>query len=363
MTRFPAIQTEIRPLIFWEGFPPCGLLTQDLVRYYGDRLCLLGTRAAVPFEGLEDLLGRRIDWLESPNDIWERREEFASCNVIVHTGWAHPGWLKFDRWARRRGAKVVVAVDNCWKGNLRQWIGAAWFRLYLRSHFDAALVPGHSATRLMRFFGMPRDKIFTGYYGAHEAIYHPGPPLSQRRAEFLFVGQLIHRKGVDVLLEAFKRYREGGGTWNLRIMGAGPLAERCTGNGIVFEGFGQARYVAQRMAEARCLILPSREDHWGTVVCEAMACGTPVIASRWVGASEDLIRTGVNGWVFNKMMPESLADGMRQVSNWSTEAMENAQRCCVGLASGYGAASYAAVHQTLIKLLRPQSAIADCGAS
>lgn len=356
MTIVPTIEKEIRPLIFWEGFPPCGLLTQEVVRHYGDRLRLLGTRAAVPFEGLEELLGRQIDWLDNPNDIWERREEFADRNFIVHTGWAHPGWLKFDRWARRRGAKVVVAVDNCWKGNLRQWFGAVWFRLYLRSHFDAALVPGHSATRLMRFLGMPKDRIFTGYYGAHEAIYQPGPPLPQRRAEFLYVGQLIHRKGVDVLVEAFRRYREAGGTWNLRIIGSGPLQDRCTGEGVIFEGFGQARHVAQRMTEARCFILPSREDHWGTVVCEAMACGTPVIASRWVGAAEDLIRTGINGWVFNDMTPEALAGGMWQVSNWSPEAMQNAQRCCSGLAGGYGAASYAAAHHTLIKLLRPSQA-------
>lgn len=349
-TMRPSIEAGIRPLIFWEGFPPCGLLTQEVVRHYGDGLCLLGTRAAVPFEGLEELLGRQIDWLNNPNDIWERREEFADRNFIVHTGWAHPGWLKFDRWARQRGAKVVVAVDNSWKGNLRQWTGAAWFRLHLRSHFDAAIVPGRSATRLMRFLGMPADRIFTGYYGAHEAIYRLGQPLSERRAEFLYVGQLIYRKGVDVLIEAFRRYREGGGTWNLRIIGSGPLKDRCTGDGVIFEGFGQARHVAQRMAEARCFILPSREDHWGTVVCEAMACGTPVIASRWVGAAEDLIRSGINGWVFNEMTPVALAQAMEAVSSWGPEQQQNAQRTATGLANGYGAGSYYAAFSALTRL-------------
>jgi glycosyltransferase involved in cell wall biosynthesis len=165
----------------------------------------------------------------------------------------------------------------------------------------------------------------------------------------------IERKGVDVLIEAFRRYRENGGTWNLRIIGSGPLMERCTGKGVILEGFCQARNVAQRMTEARCLILPSREDHWGTVVCEAMACGTPVIASRWVGAAEDLIRTGINGWVFNDMTPEALANGMWQVSRWSPAVMQNAQRCCRGLACGYGAASYSAAYHTLVKLLLPYS--------
>ncbi len=145
------VTQDLRPLIFWEGFPPCGLLTKQVADLFGDQLVILGTRAAVPFEGLEDLLGHPIQWLEKPDDIWERRHEFADRNFIIHTGWAHKGWLRFDRWMRQRGAKVVVAVDNCFKSNLRQALGAVWFRIWLRQHFDAAFVPGHSATTLMRF--------------------------------------------------------------------------------------------------------------------------------------------------------------------------------------------------------------------
>ncbi len=338
---------EIRPLIFWEGFPPCGLLTQVVAEQYGVRLKLLGTRAAVPFEGLEELLGHSIDWLEKPDDIWERREEFADRNFIIHTGWSHPGWLRFDRWMKSRGATVVVAVDNSWKGSLRQYAGAVWFRLWLRRHFDAAIVPGRSAIKLLRFLGFSQNRIFTGYYGAHESIYKPGPALSERRAEFLYVGQLIHRKGVDILLAAFKEYRLNGGTWDLRIIGSGPLQADCEGEGITFEGFGQARHVAQRMAEARCFILPSREDHWGTVVCESMACGTPVIASRWVGASEDLIRNGINGWVFDEMTSSVLTRCMFSMSQMTESSLKNAQVTSLGLASGYRASSYAAVFDYL----------------
>jgi glycosyltransferase involved in cell wall biosynthesis len=342
---------NVKPLIFWEGFPPCGLLTQKVAEQYGDSLKLLGTRAAVPFEGLEELLGHKIDWLEKPDDIWERREEFADRNFIIHTGWNHPGWLKFDRWMKSRGAAVVVAVDNNWKGSWRQYAGAIWFRLWLRRHFDAAIVPGRSASKLLRFFGMSHDRIFTGYYGAHESVYKPGLPLPARRAEFLYVGQLIHRKGIDVLLDAFGEYRLKGGTWDLRIIGSGPMKSDCQGDGIIFEGFGQARHVAQRMSEARCFILPSREDHWGTVVCEAMACGTPVIASRWVGASEDLIRNGINGWVFDEMIPSVLTRCMLNMSQMSESSLLNAQVTSLGVAKGYSASSYASVFSYLTDVL------------
>jgi glycosyltransferase involved in cell wall biosynthesis len=339
----------IKPLIFWEGFPPCGLLTKQVAQLYGDDLKLLGTKATVPFKGLEQLLGRSIDWMENPNDIWDRREEFADRNLIVHTGWAHPGWLKFDRWIKKRGAKVVVAVDNNWKGTLRQYLGSIWFRLWLKRHFDAALVPGRSASELMQFLGMPANRIFTGYYGAYEHMYKPGKRLKDRRSEFLFVGQLIHRKGVDILLEAYKKYRSNGGVWDLRILGSGPFEKDCKGDGIVFEGFGQVDLVSLRMQEARCLILPSREDHWGTVVCEAMASGMPVIASRWVGASEDLIRNGMNGYIFEDMTSGSLERCMQSVSQWSTNVLDNAEQTSIGVAAGYTSGGYLASHSAIVE--------------
>lgn len=337
---------ELRPLIFWEGFPPCGLMIKQVADMFGDRLVVLGTRPAVPFEGLEAILGHRIEWLNHPDDIWERREEFSDRNFIVHTGWAHKGWLKFDRWMKKRGARVVVTVDNQFKGNPRQILGAFWFRLWLRRHFDAALVPGRSATRLLKFLGMPADRIFTGYYGACEDIYKLGSPLPQRRKEFLFVGQLIERKGIDVLLQAFRIYRDGGGDWDLRIIGSGPLKRLCEGDGVVFEGFAQARVVAERMREARCFILPSREDHWPTAVCEAMASGMAVITSRWVGSAEDLVRNGINGWTVTKMLPSELHSALALVGNWSDANLSNAQEVSAGLAAGYRSGTYLAAFQS-----------------
>lgn len=342
-------------MIFWEGFPPCGLMTKQVADLFGDQLVLLGTRAAVPFEGLENLLDHPIQWLEKPNDIWERRHEFADRNFIIHTGWAHKGWLRFDRWMRQRGAKVVVAVDNNYKSNLRQKLGAVWFRLWLRQHFDAALVPGHSASRLMRFLGVPVDRIFTGYYGAYENIYTPGPSVLERPQEFLFVGQLIPRKGVDILLEAFNLYKQSGGNWTLRILGSGTMKEQCQGDGIIFEGFSQAKNTAQRMQEARCLVLPSREDHWGTVVCEAAASGCLLITSSEVGASADLVRSGINGLVFHTMSGASLAQALHHVANWDSTKLEHAQRVSLGLAQGYTSAAYGAVFQTMVSILHAKS--------
>jgi glycosyltransferase involved in cell wall biosynthesis len=48
--------------------------------------------------------------------------------------------------------------------------------------------------------------------------------------------------------------------------------------------------------KASVFVLPSYMDSWGQVVCEAMACGTPVIVSQNTG-SKDVVEDGENGFI------------------------------------------------------------------
>jgi glycosyltransferase involved in cell wall biosynthesis len=174
---------------------------------------------------------------------------------------------------KHQNAKIVAMVDNRYRGNLRQYLGAIWFRLYLKKYFDAVLVPGKSGQKLMKFLGMDPSRIYTGLYGAYEGIFNETNPIEIRNKEFLFVGQLIERKSVDVLIDAFKAYRQAGGAWHLRLVGDGPLKDICTGDGIILESFTEPKEIARKMNQARVLVLVSRDDNWGTVVCEGAACG------------------------------------------------------------------------------------------
>jgi glycosyltransferase involved in cell wall biosynthesis len=60
-------------------------------------------------------------------------------------------------------------------------------------------------------------------------------------------------------------------------------------------------------AAADLFVLPSRREPWGLVVNEAMASGLPVVATRNVGAAQDLIIDGQNGYVSPENDPEALA--------------------------------------------------------
>src|SRR5262249_43938797 len=79
---------------------------------------------------------------------------------------------------------------------------------------------------------------------------------------------------------------------------------------IRFLGWVSAEEVkAQLYNAADCLVLPSRREGFPTVVGEAMACGTPVLASR-VGGVAELVVPGVTGWLVEPGDDAALAAGL-----------------------------------------------------
>ncbi len=332
---------KIKPIVFWEGFPACGLLLTQVIKHFKGNIIITATKPVVPFENLEKILSHEIIWLDNPNDIYDRKDEFDDRNFVMHTAWAHKGWLQYDNFIKtKNGAKVIVVVDNHFKNNLRQKVGAIYFRLFLNKYFDAAFVPGREGQKLMKFLGMPEDKIYVGNYGAYEEIYKDTNPIEQRENEFLYVGQLNIRKSVDILMDAFSTYRKNGGSWNLRILGSGELKNICNGDGVIFEGFTQPHKVVEKMNNAKVFLLISREDHWGTVVCEAAACGMNLITTKTVGATVDIVRNNINGVVLDKISSNSLVDAFNYYEQLDTELLVNGSKVSKGIAKGYDSFAY-----------------------
>jgi glycosyltransferase involved in cell wall biosynthesis len=121
----------------------------------------------------------------------------------------------------------------------------------------------------------------------------------------LFVGRLVEKKGVDVLLEAVAEVP----AVHLTVIGDGPLRgdleRRAEGLGlgerVAFLGQQPSDEVMRHLARALALVVPSTVasdgDQEGTpvILLEAMAAGTPIIASRLGGIAEQVVHaeTGV----------------------------------------------------------------------
>jgi glycosyltransferase involved in cell wall biosynthesis len=185
-----------------------------------------------------------------------------------------------------------------------------------------------------------------------------GPAAGGSEAEFrfLFCGAAIRRKGFDLLLDAFARVRRSAPGARLRVVG--PTGEAAAGlaagdgAGISLVGPVGQRELAAELRRADCLVLPSRNDSYGMVVPEALACGLPVLISDMVGAKV-LVEPGRNGWIVAAGDAAPLAEQMIWCARHAA-AVRGMRAECRRSAE---AATWPAYHQRLATLLRSVLAV------
>jgi glycosyltransferase involved in cell wall biosynthesis len=131
--------------------------------------------------------------------------------------------------------------------------------------------------------------------------------VDQEKVKFIFIGQVIARKGLIYLLEASKLLIDRGiSGFEIVIVGDGEerqkLEEYCNLSGlnshILWVGRVDYDQLGKVLAESDVFVFPTLEDTWGMVVLEAMLLGKPVICSKYAGSSE-LIVDGENGYCFD----------------------------------------------------------------
>jgi glycosyltransferase involved in cell wall biosynthesis len=97
---------------------------------------------------------------------------------------------------------------------------------------------------------------------------------------------------------------------------------------VIFAGFRQVEELPFFYAGAGAFIHPALAEPWGLVINEAMASGLPILSSNNVGAAEELVQGGVNGFSFDPENVDELAGLMGRVAGMSPE-----ERVAMGEAS------------------------------
>ena len=302
-----------------------------------EKVVIVATCPKVPIRGMEAVCGCPLQWVDF-DEKRTLREILGEvpCAAIV-SGWFSP---LFNRWrdeVRVQGGNVAAMCDNNWMGwSFREFAKAIRFRLLFRNKYDGFFAPGASGVKLLRFYGVNREKIATGLYSADATTFHDGKPLSEREKKIIYVGQFIERKNVRRLVQAFARANVP--SWSLDLYGSGPLKDELlelastlnsqlsTLNSCIgVHDFVQPEQLAGLYQSARLFCLPSLWEHWGLVVHEAVLSGCPLLLSRQIGAADDLLVEGKNGWTFDQYCVDDMARVLKRAMELDGAALSAMQ--------------------------------------
>jgi glycosyltransferase involved in cell wall biosynthesis len=143
------------------------------------------------------------------------------------------------------------------------------------------------------------------------------------RRRIIFSGRLTRVKRPDLVVEAFLKLAERRPEWDLLLLGEGELRtsleQRIPAElrgRVVFTGFvNDQETVSALYRSADVLVLPSDFEPWALVINEAAAAGLAIVATDRVGAAAELVRDGVNGFIFPAGDVQKLTERLLEVTH------------------------------------------------
>lgn len=169
--------------------------------------------------------------------------------------------------------------------------------------------------QIIQHYGFPAERLHVVHYGIDCERFSPvvrGNRIGERFV-LLYVGSGFERKGLGYCLRALARLPK---SVDLIVVGNGRFAPYKNlagklGVGDQVKYLGTSARIEEVYASADLLVHPAIYEPFGLVCLEAMACGLPVVTSRFTGAAETLT-PGVDGTVVDDPSDtESLADAIR----------------------------------------------------
>jgi glycosyltransferase involved in cell wall biosynthesis len=220
------------------------------------------------------------------------------------------------------GVPVIATCHHTWWQQSRYIRKQFWKRLFTpfekRTYTLANKIicdAEDSKSVLINKYGIRSKKIVVIPIGVDQKQFFPLNEVKSIPNSLLFIGRLDKRKGIDFLIQAMPYVvRENPGA-KLYIGGTGKrqnrlqryVTARNLDKNVEFLGFIPEERLNHWYNQVQCVVVPSVFEGFGLTVIEAMAAGTPVVATN-VDALKDLIEDGVDGCLVEYGDIESLAD-------------------------------------------------------
>ncbi|WP_119069848.1 glycosyltransferase family 4 protein [Aggregatilinea lenta] len=308
---------------------------------------------------MDHLIRRNIDFVVVAPRISEDMTQYRGKSVIGVPGWRVPAYpelklgpptLTTYREVKRFKPDIAHFIHPAMVGtgglmiakylnvptlasfhldmaNFAQYIGLGFLEpfmwWYMKTNFNAAdyaLAPSRRVQRDMLHHGVRQVGLWRRGVDADQ--FNPARADADMRVRLsgghpddtilLYVGRLSNEKQIHKLRAAVDHVP---GT-RLAIVGDGParpeLEAQFAGSPTTFMGYLRDDELWSAYASADVFLFPSAMETFGLVLIEAMAAGLPVVTSR-VGGADDMVRPGVNGYLFNVGDARGMIDGVRAI--------------------------------------------------
>ena len=206
-----------------------------------------------------------------------------------------PYWIEGDGAFAKSGKGIKERIK-------RHFIyGAKGYFSTSKAHDEYYLTYGASLNRIFRypFTSIHEEDVLVNPLGVKEKARLRAELGMTERPTVISVGQMIPRKGFDILIRAAAQCKN---TVFYIIGGTPPkkyteLKQALCAENVQFVEFKKPKELKRYYQAADLFILPTREDIWGLVINEAMANALPVITTDRCVAGLELVRNGENGYI------------------------------------------------------------------
>ena len=180
-----------------------------------------------------------------------------------------------------------------------------------------------------------REKIFIApEHFINFDAFNIKKPLSKRKNLVGYIGRLSNEKGIQNFVESIPKILEEKEDLDFIIVGNGELysniqkyiINESLSDKVKLAGWVDHDELPKHMNELKLLVLPSYTEGLPNVMLEAMACGTPVLATS-VGSIPDVIKDSKNGFIMESNSPECIAyNVVRVLNNLNLNELSNNER-------------------------------------
>jgi len=242
---------------------------------------------------------------------------FGAVNVMTIIGWLNRVSCRVD-WYHSYGKAFEL------ESNIPEWRrGVLVLRKRLVYRLASHIVAVSNATRgdLLSTYRVDAKKTHIVYNALADPLEQLETTLDTELEPLVTcVGGLFAWKGQDTLIRAASGIRQWLPQVCVDLIGGGPKYEEykqlIQNNGLedccYLIGTLSHRQVLERMRQSWVTVVPSRFDSFPYVVLEALATGTPVIASR-VGGIPEAVRDGQDGFLVPPDDPQALAERLHLI--------------------------------------------------